>query len=267
MAQPFPWMAAASAASSILGNIGAKKRSQRQFQQNKKLAEYSYDRQNEQIQSQWDRETKYNDPKAQMQRYKNAGINPHMAYASGGGQNTASQGSIAQYEQQPSEVAPSLAESSAGLINNYLQTQTVQTTLRKQKADARSVEIDNILKAENLSTKKRTVWEKANNEYLQEAQKAPVLYGDKGKGKLTKYQQDLSDKSDLSGIQKLIGKSQEALNKITASNLITNDQLVEMQTQVAKAQFDFLKSDWFKSLPSGIRAIFMALGAKFTGVK
>lgn len=55
-----------------------------------KAADSAFDRQKElmRLQNQyavenWNRETSYNDPKAQMQRLKDAGLNPHLVYGSG----------------------------------------------------------------------------------------------------------------------------------------------------------------------------------------
>lgn len=52
-------------------------------QYNLEMAEYTYKKNLEQ----WNRENVYNSPKSQMQRYKDAGLNPHLIY---GQQNTAS---------------------------------------------------------------------------------------------------------------------------------------------------------------------------------
>jgi len=53
---------------------------------NKRMAEY----QNQQNLQQWNRQNQYNSPSQQMQRLKEAGINPNMAYAKGTINNTVS---------------------------------------------------------------------------------------------------------------------------------------------------------------------------------
>jgi hypothetical protein len=68
-------------------NRNASKQDQeRQHRYNMELGKYNFDNQVKM----WNMQNEYNDPKAQMRRLQEAGINPHMAYAKGGVQNTAS---------------------------------------------------------------------------------------------------------------------------------------------------------------------------------
>lgn len=73
----------ASAGGSLVGSIanglfgGAQVR--RQLKANKELAQYQFDLNRQQ----WQAENEYNSPKAQMQRLKEAGLNPNLVYGSG----------------------------------------------------------------------------------------------------------------------------------------------------------------------------------------
>lgn len=251
----------------LVGGIGSRRRAGRQFRHNKKLAEYSFDRQKEMWEYAFDKEAAYNSPLAQMGRMKEAGINPHMGFAGGSAQNTQTAGALPQYNQEANDVGPSGGEIFGGLIQNFLNHQMALTQLRKDKAQARQEEANADILEEGLSTKKRTEWERTQNEYNRTKQEGRMRYGDRGKGMLSRYEEGIDLDNQIKGLQTLVMKSQKALNEITASNLITNDQLVEIQTQVAKAQFDFLKTDWFKELPPSIKAVFMALASKMAGLK
>lgn len=66
--------AAASAGTSLLGQWVANAG-------NKKLAKYAYSKDLEM----WNRQNEYNSPAAQMERFKEAGLNPNMIYESGSG--------------------------------------------------------------------------------------------------------------------------------------------------------------------------------------
>lgn len=72
-----------SAGGSLVGSIanglfgGAQVR--RQLEANKELAKYQFDLNREQ----WQAENEYNSPKAQMQRLKEAGLNPNLVYGNG----------------------------------------------------------------------------------------------------------------------------------------------------------------------------------------
>ena len=73
----------ASAGGSLVGSIanglfgGAQFR--RQLEANKELARYQFDLNRQQ----WQAENEYNSPKAQMQRLKEAGLNPNLVYGNG----------------------------------------------------------------------------------------------------------------------------------------------------------------------------------------
>lgn len=64
---------------SIVNQIGAKRRAERELNQNKELADYQY---NQDVKM-WEAQNAYNDPSQQMIRLKNAGLNPNLVYGSG----------------------------------------------------------------------------------------------------------------------------------------------------------------------------------------
>lgn len=68
----FPWAAVIAAVAAIVGMIG-------QSESNKNLAEYQSDRNEDYLQKQLD----YNTPANQMQRFKDAGLNPNLIYGQG----------------------------------------------------------------------------------------------------------------------------------------------------------------------------------------
>ncbi len=266
---PFPWGTVGGVASGLLGQLGRRNRERRQHNYNMQIANNNFDKQRQMWQHAWDTETAYNDPSAQMSRYKNAGINPHLAYMTGGGQNTATTGALPQYKQDTQQLPESLGESFKGIMQQYIQNRTVATALRKENAKADQEEIRAQLMASGLKAKKSFEDYKSQYQRNKAKQDIEFQFGHPKEGlsfddgtKFTRYQQGLQEDFELKQTQKLMGKSQEYLNTITASNLITNDQLIEMQTQIQKAQFDFLKSDWFKTLPPYIKAVFMALAGK-----
>lgn len=263
---PTPWGAIATGVTGVLGMLGQKKRANRQLQQNKSLAKYQFDMQADYQDKTWEKTMQYNDPKAQMARYQNAGINPHMAYMSGGGSNTTTSPGTPSANVESPEVAPNTGSMLGGILEKYLQNKAMENQIRSDKAKADQEEIRAQLMAEGLDYKKGNEKRKAKAdfEYNFGSNNDAPKYNDGQK--LTRYEERLQKGDDLQSLQALISKSQEALNKITAQNLITNDQLVDIQTQVAQAQFDFLQSDWFKELPSGIKAIFMMLSKKMGGI-
>lgn len=82
--------AAASAGSSYASGKQSRKNLERQIQANRELAAYSYDQQKQMIHQQ----NLYNAPASQMERYKEAGLNPNLIYSQG---NPGQQTEIAKY--------------------------------------------------------------------------------------------------------------------------------------------------------------------------
>lgn len=62
----------------------ARKNLDKTINANRELAQYAY----QQDLEQWNRANEYNTPKAQMERYKEAGLNPHLIYGQGTPGNT-----------------------------------------------------------------------------------------------------------------------------------------------------------------------------------
>lgn len=82
---PFPWTAIGGVASTLLGGFS-------QANQNRRSEAFSremYDRQFQDNLAQWHRANEYNDPAAQMQRLRDAGLNPMMMYGGSGGSASA----------------------------------------------------------------------------------------------------------------------------------------------------------------------------------
>lgn len=70
---------ASNIASGVIGNLFQKRNLGMQTQQNKELADYQYSKDLEM----WHLQNLYNSPKAQMQRFAEAGLNPNLMYGKG----------------------------------------------------------------------------------------------------------------------------------------------------------------------------------------
>lgn len=116
---PFPWLPLANIGSSILSNIGAKKRQQQADQQNIKF---------------WQMQNAYNTPAQQMARLKKAGLNPALIYGSGS-TNTGIAGSVA-----PSKPAPYNIKNP---VPDMLQTMLINEQYKGLQLDNEGKQIDN----------------------------------------------------------------------------------------------------------------------------
>lgn len=84
--------AVAGGLSQLFGARARRKEARKEREHNLQLAEYSYSKDLEM----WQRQNEYNTPKAQMERYKDAGLNQHLIYGQGTPGNV--QSSTPQYQ-------------------------------------------------------------------------------------------------------------------------------------------------------------------------
>jgi len=77
---------AGSLLGSIVNTVGGAVSAKKQRAHDKEMSEYTYKKDLEQ----WNRQNKYNSPESQMQRYADAGINPHMVASKGSSGNATS---------------------------------------------------------------------------------------------------------------------------------------------------------------------------------
>lgn len=115
------------------------------------LAKYSYQQQQQQI----DKQNEYNSPSAQMQRYADAGLNPHLIYGDGNS-NSGNQSSIAQYH-APSITAPQLGDFGVAQAGNQLMQGLVTAAeIRKKEAETSLIN-QNVLNAQEDNKIKQLV--------------------------------------------------------------------------------------------------------------
>lgn len=130
------------------------------------------DRQNEQNlklwREQWEAQKAYNDPKAQMERLKAAGLNPKLAY--GGATTTLQVPSAPRVEKQKPDFKNPL-EGYATIRNLDLQRENIQASNAVQNANLHSIEadttnkkIDSAIKLQALRSAK-TVADNAERDY------------------------------------------------------------------------------------------------------
>ncbi len=109
---------------------GRQNRLNRQFQEkeNQKARDYNT--------LMWEKNNEYNDPSKQMERLKNAGINPHLAYSNGAVTNTSSSPASSNASATVPGQAPQLD------INALMQARLMKAQERKLNAEADKSEAD-----------------------------------------------------------------------------------------------------------------------------
>ena len=106
-----------SAISSVIGNVIQARQSRRnidsQARHNRELADRQYGHQLDM----WNRMNEYNAPVAQMERYKEAGLNPHLIYGKGGSAGNAT--TMPQYQEQTTDYSQRKAINPASMLAQY----------------------------------------------------------------------------------------------------------------------------------------------------
>jgi hypothetical protein len=126
---------------SMFSGIGAGRRQRRQNRFNREMADLEWKRNKELWNKSWEREVAYNDPSAQMRRLKDAGINPHMAYMSGGVQNTASTSELPKYNAPEGQfTAPTAGEMAGSVLGSIVGDTANLINLQKDIAAKNSME-------------------------------------------------------------------------------------------------------------------------------
>lgn len=114
--------------SSIAGAIAAKRQQRRQNELNKEMANY----QNTLNLEQWQRENEYNTPVAQMQRLKEAGVNPRIWWSSGTN-TSASSPTLSAPEQQYNAVGGQLAKGLSDVFGSAINAVNQMNSIRMQE--------------------------------------------------------------------------------------------------------------------------------------
>lgn len=131
---------AITAGASILGNLlntsATKKNNQRQVDYNREL----YDKQRADALADWNMQNAYNSPSQQMQRFKEAGLNPNLVY----GQMTNSPVIRSTEAKAPDFVAPRLDTSGIGSsLGMYYDLKQKQATTELIQEQARGKKLEN----------------------------------------------------------------------------------------------------------------------------
>ena len=124
---------------------------------NKKTAFAMYDKQRTDALADWNRNNQYNSPSAQMQRFKDAGLSPHLIY----GQTNTAPPVRSVTADTPKAIAPQIDSQAANFPQYSLMLETAQQNLKNLQAQEESI------KANTMKTNSETNWRNVNTDFLQ----------------------------------------------------------------------------------------------------
>lgn len=204
-----------------------------------------YDRQRADALADWNRQNQYNSPEAQMTRFKEAGLNPHLIY----GQMTTAQPIKTPEAKAPNYVAPQANPDDFNILGRQyaLETQRLQAENMEKQGE--------LIKAQILKTQSETDWKnvytdffKSTDPYRREGMNVSnLLKGSQyrqSEERITSIQkerqliapkiQNLIASTQLSQ-QKKAESAQQIINMITAQKLLGQKVITqEQENQFAK---------------------------------
>lgn len=170
------WKAIASGIGSLVGAFSSNKNIDRQIkaqqEENEKTRQYNLmlaKQQNQWNLEQWNRENAYNDPSAQMQRLRNAGLNPDLMYQNGaaGLQAASSPDMTAGEPAQPVDMSAYRNRKTIGdVIQQAQSTILAEKQAKKLDADAEGQKLKNVEQDSQNVIKKLD--EKFHSSFLQQ---------------------------------------------------------------------------------------------------
>lgn len=123
---------------------------------NKKTALEIYDKQRADALADWNRNNQYNTPAAQMQRFKEAGLSPHLIY----GQTNTAPPVRSISADTPKAAAPQMDPQAANFPQYALALQTAEQNLKNLQAQ------EDQIKANTTKTNSETNWKNVNIDLL-----------------------------------------------------------------------------------------------------
>lgn len=178
---------------------------------NKKNALEFYNRQRTDALADWNMQNQYNSPKAQMARFKEAGLSPHLIY----GQTNTAPAVRSSQSDTPKYVAPQLDNSLTSLPMMAIQMENLQ----KQ---------GKLIDAQVLKTNSDTDWRNVNTEFLKDTM--PYRMEALNVSNLLKGSQYRKTEEEITKTQ-----GQIRLQKQQAANIIANTNLTnEKKAQVSQ---------------------------------
>ena len=204
---------------SSLFNAGAQRRENslnRKFQQaeNQKARDYNTEM--------WNKNNEYNTITNQMQRFQDAGVNPHLAYQNGSPMNTSNAPASSNASSMPAGVAPRFETGQilqAMLMKS--QIQNVEADTEKKKAEASNIG-QNTQNQFTINELTRLDLENYNSKFLAEQNLRLISYE--------------AQKTGIKLTEENIKKTTQEITNLATSNDKINQEIKNLQSQFSLTQ-------------------------------
>jgi len=257
-----PWGAIIGGVTGLFSNIGANRRQieseQRQYNYSRALASHQNNMNMANWNTIWNAQNQYNSPIAQMQRLKEGGINPHLAFSKGGGNNQGSSPGLPQTSMGGVNTAPTKSIL-GGVMEKYMQNKSMIAQIRSMSSKADQEEIRTELMRQGLGDQKVTARTEAETK-KHKAQADLKYHGEYNtETGMSKYSESINTDLEIKKIQKAQAHANKLLTQAKEKQTITAETYQSIQLSIANAQFGFVKSPKFAELPSILQGAILSL--------
>lgn len=225
---------AANTATSVAGMMMGAVNNKKAYKYSRRMAEY----QNAWNLDQWNRANAYNAPSAQMQRLKDAGLNPNLVYGNGAGQSVAVQSPTAakEYYNKPYDPTPAVQGMQQSILAaNNLALQRQQLQIQSKVADATI--------QEKTANSMNAISHSALNAQLKDNLYTQYQYNVLSMNDRVEQQVLTSDlMASKWYIQEQQGTALELSNELALSTINARIRLANMQPDVVKTQLSQVAS-------------------------
>lgn len=213
--------AAAPAIGSALSGLFGGRAQKKANEANRELAEYQYGKQLEM----WHLQNQYNAPSAQMQRFKEAGLNPNLIYGQG---NPGNASTLPQYQaprMSPVNYMPNDVPNVLSMFQDYQMKQAQTDNLRAQndliKSNAAIKGFEADYAPEFFRSRKNVMFQK---------QQAGIYNADKALEELRKLELDNQLKSGLMPFSLQYASGRNRQQQVAISKMLQDTELQKLKT-------------------------------------
>lgn len=201
---------------------------------NRRFAERMYIRQQQDARTQWDMQNAYNSPTQQMQRLREAGLNPHLIYGSGGATSNAAPINQVPFD-MPQQQVPQIGNIGAAIgdtVSQYIEARRFQA--QNKLVDAQTLKTLTEIDLTKLTIEQKTA--------LFDTQKQ--LLGNLAQGKaveteVLKARNTREEQTTAAGLTKTAAETESILQGISSS--LTNQELTKVM--IANGKSDLKTKD------------------------
>lgn len=220
----------AAIAAPLAGLLGSGINALSQAKTNKRQEQFSldmYNRQRADALADYNMQNQYNSPAAQMQRFKDAGLSPHLIY----GQTNTAAPIRSTDAKQVNYVAPTVEPRSLNVLGQYYELRSQEQQLKNMAAQGQLIE------AQAVKTKSETDWRNLQKEFFVETM--PYRSESMIQSNLLKSSQQRLTEEKITQTQQQVKMIRPQINRIIAETNLAVDRRAQLAQMIENAKVTY----------------------------